>query len=108
MPQDEKKEFDSRWSIDQILDSSPITVVVPAGTDTDLYVFSSFSQTPVFEVQFQPTGTNNWYQTGANSTNAAVSGLFTFTAWATGNTIRCNSSIAGVARVYIWSEILNV
>ncbi len=99
-----KLHFSSTWEIDQLVDSN--TVTISGSGDTALVDFSSLNlpTIPIFEVQFQPTGSTKWFESGENSTNGTLAGLFVHYAFISGSTLTINTGGAGTARYYLWSD----
>jgi hypothetical protein len=93
-----KIAFSSRWEIDQLINSQVITV---GSGDTAILVFAG--DPPVFEVQFQPTGSSVWYSPGLNSTDGTLANTFTWYAYINGTQLHVNCS-GGKIRYFVWGD----
>lgn len=98
--------FSSQWDIDQLVESG--TVNIGAGI-TELYNFSSSTlpDFPVTEVQFQPTGSSQWFVPGEASTDGTTGNAFSFYFYVQNQTLYINVPEAGKARYFIWSDKVN-
>lgn len=97
---DSKLIFSSSWDIDQLVDTG--TAAVGGAGETTIYTFTG--DAPVFEVQFKPSGDTRWYSAGMNSTSDTTAGLFYFTPYISGSTIKIHTESAGTARYFIWAD----
>lgn len=95
--------FSSNWDIDQATTNGFVSQAISANVDTSFYTFSG-GNVPVFDVQFKPSGENNWYLPGQNM-NAADSGFY-FQAYALGSNLYAKSTIAGTIRYIIYMETI--
>ena len=95
-------KFLSSWDIDQLVKSA--TVSISGSGNTSLINFSSLSlpTVPVFAVQFQPSGSSQWFSEGLNSTDGTFVNLFTFYSYVDGTTLYINTASAGTARYFLW------
>jgi len=98
---DTKINYYSGWEIDQIIDQGTVSV----GSGTSIVASLSNAENPnVYEVQFQPSGLQEWYMIGQNSTNATIANGFSFSTYVDGADIYITTSSAGTARYFIWSD----
>lgn len=95
--------FSSTWDIDQIVSTGTTTV---SSGDSLVAALPSSPALPVFMLQFQPTGSSYWYQAGTNITESSTN-EFTFYGYIQSATLRINTTKAGTARYFIWTDKLN-
>ena len=112
---DSKVFYYSGWDIDQLRLLPSNTLVVPIG-DTVLFDITSATvgpgqpAVPVYEVQFQPTGSSMWYQAGAYSTTglaANSSSFYTYiqvTSSPAAGHVHISTLKTGTARWFIWTD----
>lgn len=98
---DTKVAYYSGWEIDQLVDSARVTV--SSGTSLLCAIPAGLS-IPVFEVQFQVQGFTRWYQSGAFSTDGTLANLHHFSSYIYNGNLYINTSIAGTAKYFIWSD----
>lgn len=99
---DSKIAYSSNWDIDQLINTG--TTPVGSGISTVYTIPSTIPPIPVFEVQFQPTGSVFWYDPGTSSTDGTLTNLFTFFTYIAGGVININTTSTGIARYFIWSD----
>jgi hypothetical protein len=95
-----KLNYLSTWDIDQLVATGTIPVGVGA---TAVYTFSSpLPSLPVFEVQLQIG--DKWYQAGQFATANTLATLQSFYTYINGNQVFINTTVAGTARYFVWSD----
>lgn len=96
-----KINYYSGWDIDQLLATD--TINVNSG-DTAIYTISGAVLLPEYEVQFQPTGSTFWYESGTSSSDGTLTNLFTFYTYIGSGAIHINAPSSGKARYFIWAD----
>lgn len=101
-----KLTYYSEWDIDQLVDTNQVPVAGSGSTFIKDIGTLDVPALPSIEVQFRPTGSSRWFQPGRNSTsNLAAS--FTFYWYLSGTSLYIQTSGAGTARYFIWSDKVN-
>lgn len=99
---DSKVNYYSGWDIDQLVASNK--VVVPSGTSLVVAIPAGLPAVPNYEVQFQLSGFSRWYQAGAFSTDGTLANVHSFNSYVSGGNIYINTTTAGTAKYFIWSD----
>ena len=102
---DSKLDYSSEWDIDQLLTTNSVSV--PSGTSSIYTIPATLPAIPVFHVYFRPSGSAKWYESGAYSTSGAYAALQSFYTYVSGNSISINTTVAGTAKYYVWSDKVN-
>lgn len=99
---DQNLLFSSDWDIDQLVISNILSVTTGLNS---VYILSSTLPTiPVFEVQFQPTGSISWYQAGSYSTDGTLANINSFYTYVDTGTVYINVPTNGIVRYFVWSD----
>jgi hypothetical protein len=99
---DTKLSYYSGWDIDQLVAKD--TVAVGAGTTAIFTYPTNLPAVPLFDVQFQPTASTKFYQSGAYSTNGTFAGVHQFSCYVQAGQIFIKTDIAGTAKYFVWSD----
>lgn len=102
---DSKTSYYSGWDIDQLVASDSVTV--PSGATAIFTLPSDLPSLPVFEVLFRLSGFSRFYQAGYFSTDGTIANSHNFSSYISGNQLFINTSDAGTAKYYVWSDKLD-
>lgn len=100
-----KLNYDNAWDIDQLISTD--TTVVPSGVSVVTAIPPTAMPIPLYEVQFQVSGLSRWYQPGAYSTTGLLANMQSFSAYVQNGNIYINTTIAGTAKYFIWTDKIN-
>lgn len=96
----------SSWDIDQLYATDTVTIA-GAGTTTVYTIPSDLPALPTFNVQFQPTGSSQWFDPGVFATAGTFATVSSFYTSIVGGAIVITTFSAGTARYFVWTDKLD-
>lgn len=102
-----KIAYYSGWDIDQLVATNTDNPTTVGSGSTAIYTISGAIALPDFKVQFKPTGSAFWFDTGTNSTDGTIAGVFVFSSYISGPSIFITTSTGGQARYFVWADKFN-